>query len=1018
MLTTSAAFQQQIQSDALRVLPRVRWWRSWNHLKEPTVSLALNTSVDTELFPVDSVLNNQHQESSGSAYAITGEGRTSTDPRYGYRTAPADSEINPILQLSDRTDGTSGTTPMSRIDVDYDEELDANVIEVQLETLRQSTGNFHAVKLEVFRRSTADTWVSIWDGTISGSSEGRLVLYWNGSTWSDTEDDYEETLVLKGVRIDIKDTTVAAWNPKIRYVGAHHVMDVSDDVVNFDVTKSESEQLSYMPFGNPVANSGNIVLDNTHQEYAFKPVGEEQPPYDLNMRLDIALGLDLDFNGGPGSGIEYVELGTYYTDGLAYSTDMELDIPFTDRSKFMQRKFLDDVFYEDASYKFMVKDLLARTGFDAAAANFNLGVTKVANESRTVPYAWYKSDALLWDALSDVVRSELGTFFIQEDNTYLFTDREFLQSKVDEGTQWTIDAGVDLERAGQEFTVDANEVEVSWTKTGKNIDERGIINVGYQLDENGDLEVDYTSTGPIEISSVLWEPGETLAINAATIYESMNSSQMYVRLDRPLGDTFPEEGIINIEGEYMLYDGKEIENDYIELTITERGARGTTAAAHRNGAADKTATDSEMFSYYTHDVADAPVVTTTVEDGQYVVEQDCPEDPYNTFTAFRPFGAEVNSGDYAYGMRFKFEDKGNANNMAGMFVHAKTSSWGGDKTVFDTYWIEIVSTDQLAQEGYDITGSVRVYRTSDKHTVDERNGLPPTNENAIFGHDGPIMSDGVPVNIDVYWDSSAELFSLYINDVFMTSWQASYTDGELEHPLAQASAHKDNYHDANLTGYFGFYVRGDTKISVEYYYAGDIDRDDEQYVADYIYGGFASQQYLRKQEAEHFIEYGSIAHELRQFEIEHQVWPNRWVRIFNSNEYEARVINEEHNSFRSKFEVINISRTPAILVGNDSSPYNNGLGANHQFFVYGSSVIELETGEKVARDKSAIRKRGISNVRVENPWVSSEKHAQSIANWVTENWAEPVDFYDIDWFPMFAIQPGDAVEIDYEEKGF
>lgn len=1030
MLSVSQDFKDALAANTMAVEPRIRWWFSWNHLLEPTVTIGAGTVIDDDLFPAESVLNANRQSTSGSAYGITGDAYTSTDPRYGYRTAPADSEINPMVVLSGKTAGGGGNaTAIAQVDVDYGEIVAANHIEIQLETLRTAatSGSFHGVNVDIYYKNDSGTWTSAYTGTIGTTDEGRLLLYWDGASWSTTEDDYASHVDIQGVRLEIDDTSTAdAWNPKIRYVGAHDILDVSDDIVSFSVTKSDSQQLTYMPFSDPVSNTASLVLDNTAQEYAFKPVGETQPYYDMNMRFDIELGVDLSYNGG--SGIEYAPLGTFYMDGMSYDTELTIDMSMSDYTKFFQRKFIDDSFWEGKSWKFVIKDILARTGLDAGVATFNTGITAITNETQTMPYVWYKKDTLVWEALSDIVKSELGTFFMQEDNTYLFTDRGFLNNKIDDGTQWTIDADIDLERAAQEFTVDANEVEVAWTKVGKNIDERGIVYPEYVRNDDGDLELTYTTSGAIEISSVLWEPGSALVLNAAALCQSIAADATTIRLERPNGDTFPEEGIINIEGEYISYDTKTIENDYVELTGVERGIRDTTAAVHDDGATQVAAFEADQESYFPYSAGDAPTITVTNENGMAVIEQTCTAsvntagDDYHTFTCFRPFDTFTNpsGSDYAYGCRFHFEDFSNQSeesNMAGMFVHAKTSSWGGFADTFDTYWIEIVSTTEMINQDF-ITGSLRVYRTSDKNTIDQRSGLPPTTDNAIYGHDGIFLTSGQPVNIDVYWDHDSELFTLYVNDVFMTSWQASYTDGEIEHPDAQSSPWKDNYYDANLTGYFGFFVRGNTKAAVEYIYGGDITRGDEQFVSDYIYGGYVSQQTLGRQTAENFLEFGSIAHELRRFEVEHQVWPNRWARLFHSNELEAQVVYQNHNSFRSEFEVVNTSRSPAVLVGNDASPYNFGLGANHQFFVYGGTVIEIESGEQTARDKHAIRKRGLSNARVESPWIQSEAQSKRIADWVSDNWSEPVDFYEIDWFPMWALQPGDRVDVDYPEKGF
>ena len=1009
MLPTSQAFLGAIQDETMEVIPRIRWWFSWNHLLEPTV-VANTDSIDPELFPPESILNEQHQLTSGSSYAIVGESYTSNDPRYGYRLAPKDSEINPMFISKAKGSETN------RVDVIYPRMVDANVLEVQIENLHRSTGTFHRPNVTV---STYDgsTWGN--SSTISVTNEGHIELYWNGIAWRESADPtYTSSTRIQGVQIVIQGMTTG-WNPRVRYVGAHNVIDVTDDIIDFSVTKSEGEQLTYMPFSDPVSNTASLTLDNTAQEYALAPVGAEQPIYDLNMRFDFELGIDTSNHGG--SGVEYLPLGTFYLDNLGYTTDLDLNIGMTDRTKFLQRKFLDDCFYENKSLKFIVEDLFARTGFDAGNIDFQFGVPQVARGTAKLPYAWYKADTLLWDACANMVKSELGSFFVQEDNSYVFTDREFLNMKLDEGVKWTIDADIDLEHAAQEFTVDANEVEVAYTKPGKNIDEHGLTQPSYVYNDNGELELTYTSTGPIELSAPLWEPGEALVLNAATLHANMTPAQDFVQLTRPAGDTFPQEGTINIEGEFMDYEDKIIETDYVELIGVTRGVRNSMATAHNNGATQIANVAAQQFTYYPYDPVDAPAVTTALEDGKFSVKQSCPTNSANTFTAFRPFGSFTNpSGqDYAYGCRFTFRetDHPHENNMAGMFVHSKPSTWAGDKNIFDAYWIEIVSMTEIARTDY-ITGSLRVFRTSDKNPMTSRSGLPPTLDHAIYGHDGVLLDKNMPVNIDVYWDASIQMFSLYLNDVFMTSWQASYTDAEIIHPDAQNSAHKNNYYDPNPVGHFGIYVRGNTKADFEYVYGGDIKRGHDNYIADYLYGGFVSDEYMKRQEAEHFLEFGAIAHELRHFDVEHQVYPNRWVRVFHSNVLEARVMNERHTSFHSSFDVLNTSRSPAVLVGNDHSRYNSGLGADHEFLIYGATVIELESGEKVARDKHAIRKRGISNVRVESPWIQSDGQAKRISEWVSKNWAEPVDFYEVEWFPMWALQPGDRVDINYPEKGF
>ncbi len=364
------------------------------------------------------------------------------------------------------------------------------------------------------------------------------------------------------------------------------------------------------------------------------------------MKITFELGIDTSDSGG--SGIEYLNIGTFYVDGINYNTDMDLNMTLSDRTKFLQRKFLDDCYWEGKTLRFIIRDIMSRVGFNAQKIDFELEDN--AGAEYIIPYAWYRDDTLVWDAIVQLMKSRLGTVMIREDEDLFVSDAYYTVTKLNEGPIYTATADVDIERIDQDFTVDANKVKVKWIEVGKNIDERGIV-VPTNITTSTGNELGYSTSGPIEVSQVLWEPGTTLVLNAATLYDTLTAVGTVMRLQRPDGDTFPEEGVVNIEGEYIRYDGKTTTTNYIELAITERGAFGTTASQHDNAAADKATMDANDFSYYLYAASGGPIIATTTNNGSFVVEQDCnaAHDNVNTWTAYRPFGTATNpsASDYA-----------------------------------------------------------------------------------------------------------------------------------------------------------------------------------------------------------------------------------------------------------------------------------------------------------------------------------------------------------------------------------
>lgn len=159
-----------------------------------------------------------------------------------------------------------------------------------------------------------------------------------------------------------------------------------------------------------------------------------------------------------------------------------------------------------------------------------------------------------------------------------------------------------------------------------------------------------------------------------------------------------------------------------------------------------------------------------------------------------------------------------------------------------------------------------------------------------------------------------------------------------------------------------------------------------------------------------FDDFGSMVHEIRDFDVELEKAPAEGFSTFLSNE-NVRIIDMKTSPNRIKFSLANVSNTDQIASGEQNIGQGNMV--NHQFFVYGYVLTEGEEEFIEVENEEQIRDRGEVKLEIDAEWVNNKYQAQDLANWVIDHFSEPMDVLEIEMFADCSLKIGDKARVFY-----
>lgn len=1019
MLPTTAQFDAAADANTTEASARVRVYREFNAIADSITVSAVHDPIDPR-FDESAVVSIRNPQRNGVIYGPMREAFTSDNPNKAFRfILGQDFDLETAVRYY--IPKLSGNSTTGDITVDYTKNFPMNQIVVRYENTRNSS-TFYDEVVKVYITPDGGAESLVFTGSMN--TDGVTEVNYNG-TWGEGQTFGSTTVNVRKVRV-VFQTGSYLHQPRVMYVGGVHALDVSDDIITVSVDKSEFVRDPLMPMGQPSANTCSVELDNTELNYRFSDT-EEENFFLKHQRVEIDFGLNIKYGGGADT-VEYVPGGIFYIDDYGYSeASMTANISGRDYASVLQERFCGNYLWRNKSLKYIVQDVLARSGVSPVGVVFDFGVAGNANASNKRGYTWSHESQSVWDFLSTLAKSELGTVFFDEEENLVFTDRLDLDTKFLEGSKYTIDGDTNLESIDEDFEVVANKIRVGWEELELNSSK-----YNPKTSVNAENIMSYANGAEVLLNQVLWQPSDDESyLGSATLSRNLGVSDTYMYVSADTGIQITrEEGEVLLDDEFVTYNERTtVSGGEVRMKIVKRNARNTLSGPKVHlginanyGLGTSTFWNRGLFS-------GTPVAANrqNTSDG-YRTRLASGQSRYaqvlhlNTYK-YKSGAMDYNSKYKVYHCRVRFDEqdsKFRKDDAGGMFINLNASGYG--------IFFEISNPDgqPFVRSNGSATGNARAYKSTRYLTTVP---MPPTNLNeSAYGTDflfakSNSKSDGTYLDITVLQQSltGPDKITWYVNGELIDSFFTEYKKSELS-GLSKNQQTVGN--SANQSGLFGTFVRGSTSMTVDFMYA----TNNTSVGPDSLVGrGFNRFYDTRKgsynvkksdktlSDLEYYVEFGSPVHEVVEFKVDHDSYPNAKATLLNTAQDVVAVVADAHSPFNSHILVTNSGRIGVNL--NDVVFYSDGTQLSHAFLVYGVGVIRADREHIETSDGPSIRRFGIQELELDNPWVNNKAQAVSLANYIRKFWSDGQQSFTAEIFPNPALQPRDRVSLSYPEKG-
>lgn len=1024
----------QLLEEGLAINAKPRLIAEWNQNRYAGILSIDNDpseqtlSADIELFPVDSLVEPLRPSKKGVAKARaesigfldvnTDESNptrwytSDVEDPYKYWSSPEPSRFFAGSNIFD--------TPVSPRVV-YQNLAWTNKINVLFETSAASPQGF-----SVWTTIDGTNWTQVW--TSSGpdiSYEGITLYHQENGTW--TEDVYMENPVqLKGLRVDV--TTLDTEN---RYLDMIEMslrleIDLTDTLISSNSNFNMSSTSFITPLGQASSNVANVELSNTDHRYdntndssMFKGL------IDKNVKFTYSVGFDTSPVGG--SGFEYITEYTMYTDGWNGQGTEIAQVSLKDASKFLQEMKPPKMFFENMTIGRIVWQLCDIMGF----VDYEYDRTD-DDKDTIIPYFWTDGEKTLWEIFSHLAMTLQAAIYFDEFGILQIKTRDVAYN-LGNPISWQLDGEKvgakqpDIVELVQQYDYEANDVTVRYSKTAIS-DQKG-------------------RTPKMD---VVWQPEETLVLRSSQLKEAMNDTQDFLRMNASDVVTWPYQGIINIEGELMRYDGKGYwyynkfgvntfalvksadQKKHIDEKLTnpdlafksafsgyignvERGIWNTIPLHHQLHVSGYTNQSSKIGGGTPYTWNGGAVHNVTESTRSLKANKTFKTDTF--YVSKRQFFSDKDV--WYFGTRMRFRGSGYTQGMAGIAFNLGSDNRG--------YFVELCRTDRLPG-GRKYQHEINFYARRNtgvlkRYGPDGGKGVPfAVSPNTWYDIDVSLRKADGSFNPS---STSADIISIAVN-------------GQVKMTVTVPSGEREPY-----TRNVGMFTRGDTHADYEYFYANASTEDlkiDAGNFFDRIRGGVVSAQddrrwiYLWDKNSRFrkkiyipssvrfnnrgFDEFGPLCQEVREFDVKFEKYPAVHSNIYFSNTTQIVCPEYSADPFGAKFILANVYRSNAILNGEDTLTFGPDNPVEQKLMIYGRTVNKEDEKTVNVKNENGIRRRGTVETEIQSEWIQSEQSAKDLAEWIDHHWSQGADEVEAEIYGNPLLQISDLVSVNYPEKDF
>ncbi len=248
---------------------------------------------------------------------------------------------------------------------------------------------------------------------------------------------FRDVAFMKGLRLSVKTMEGPSTTLDLVEMSPRLKADISDYVLEFEITKTIGNDSTQLPVGNLLASNGALTLMNYDSAFS------EQNPNSLvadylkpNVKFDFYEAI-LDVNGFD----KFVPLKTFYSEDFPKAAGGMEDISINLRDFFFRLETMKSptIFLQNVTLTAAIAILLDNIGF----SNYVFKNINTANDP-VIPYFFVEPDATVADVLNRLAVSTQTAMFFDEFNNFVVMTKEFLLPNAE-------DREVDLELFGQTF---------------------------------------------------------------------------------------------------------------------------------------------------------------------------------------------------------------------------------------------------------------------------------------------------------------------------------------------------------------------------------------------------------------------------------------------------------------------------------------------------------------------------------------------------------------------------------------
>lgn len=1022
----------------------------------------LDEGFDVDIFPIESIVEplrptkginkarvgsatisddyfSQNSSKAYSRYYIA-----DVDDPYKYWTSP------------DASNASTGALSNCKPQVVYAESVNVNKIVLTLENSWASPSTFNVQTTTSANPGDAQWTTVATQSTVPAGwkGKGQIVLYWNGSNWtnsvrSDNTDGTPKSVAIRGIRLVVtaleggyqvtpdnsavastystnEDGTYTTFNTDgkdarfdLIEISARLEANLSTNVISVEDDFELGDVSDLYPIGTITSNNASLTLSNLYLSDGEWVSGlfnseNEQSPYAKFIDANAEMTLKYDYYSEKDVFLGTVQQFVMYTDDWSGQGDETVKVELSDHSKFFNEQTVRAAMWEGLTVPQIAWRILDSVGY----VNYNIDRNADRVTEHVIPIFYTDGEQAVWEILDELAQASQSAIYFDHTGTLQIKTRDFAYSSEDapvwqfrSDTTGTQLANIVSLSQGNAF--EPNHYNVLYQKTNWSAENRGMPTM-----------------------QMVWEPEGTLVLRGTPLIRTLDINDPYLWLGSDDVQVWPYKGMVNLNGELIRYEGKQFvyytgasessKKTIIVKSSDEHKARNNASPVnqrHRNhytGALDITErgvwnsepkrhpVDAEGYSVRSiiGGLAKSGVSGFNHLKQQSKVRMDT---NYQSKThkdiLIATRGDDDDTPFFNYGIKFEFLN-GGKDQFAGLVIH-NSQLWE------DGYYIEFTLSENLNAERRKNRNELAVFSRVngvDKKIGDEAVAIGKNIEYEVDVQYTPVGSD----HKIVVWLNGKKVFSKQI------------TGGEKN----------------AANGKFGIFAKANTVVDFEYLYAikkqGKELPDDFSYM-DKIRRGYAGDLWFKEwvfqtkmhgrrrkkktNDPSHRLnerymdDFGPYVHEVREFDVKFDPAPVMHSRLYLTNDWSATALEYSGTPFGAKFILANTFRGNAVVNGEDTLSFaGTGQSVNQILTVFGRALVIGESQEEIAKNDDQIRRRGKIESEISNPWIQSKEMARDLADWMNSQFSYGNDDVSVEVFGNPLVQVGDVVHIDFPRK--